>query len=249
MKITNLENLKSIQTVDIAIAKLAYSTASDPIYKNWQKAVIILKKLEESNEKNSNKLNETENEVLKIINELNDFYEKIKISMDDAKKCMSTESEEADVLIDNCNEIIEVLKGYEYDLKIKFENLSVARNNIRTFEAEKLKDSKNTEKIRLDIKKADLYNKYKQLEQNYNEEKKKLEEKLEQLKETSNKDDLILYNKVKTQVKKLPIIVRRNNDLCTGCNMEISPAVKSQLSKNGDCAICEECHRIIYYGD
>ena len=195
MKITNLENLKSIQTVDIAIAKLAYSTASDPIYKNWQKAVIILKKLEESNEKNSNKLNETENEVLKIINELNDFYEKIKISMDNAKKCMSTESEEADVLIDNCNELIEVLKGYEYDLKIKFENLSVARNNIRTFEAEKLRDSKNNEKIRLDIKKADLYNRYKQLEQNYNEEKKKLEEKLEQLKEASNKDDLILYNK------------------------------------------------------
>lgn len=248
MKISNLENLKAIQQVEMDIENLNYSVAINKDYQNYQKTISFLKKFNDDIKDNKENLKQKEIDTTKAISVLNDFYKITNELLENANESISQITEN-DISIDELEELIEDFKKLDNDLKTNAEKLVNSKRQIFQLESEQDKIEKNIKDLIKNFKVNKLEQKYKELYKTYMAEKAKLEQKLNGFVKDADKNDLILYKKVKDQVKKLPIIVRKNNDLCTGCNLEIAPKIQSQLNNSGDCAICDECHRIIYNGD
>lgn len=54
------------------------------------------------------------------------------------------------------------------------------------------------------------------------------------------------YDRVKSQVKRMPYIVSIEGQNCAGCHLRVSNEVYSQASNGAGIVICDQCSRIVY---
>lgn len=251
MKIKNIEKLIAIQKIDKDIEDLDMKIKNHIVFKGYTVVMQNLYQCKNINDGLTKILDDSVNNVEILIDKLAQFDKKFNKSIEQANQLINNEESDFEDDTVKYDQLISFLREYESYLKAEGEKFVNARKIITQAEVDKLNNNNSYLKQMEIYKTKELEKRYKELRTYYNTEKGKLSLELEQLKKDADKCDLEFYYKVKEQVKKLPVLVKKykDKDLCSGCNMQISPRVQTQLQNEGDCAICEECHRIIYKGD
>ena len=64
--------------------------------------------------------------------------------------------------------------------------------------------------------------------------------------ELVNQDALEVYDRTKTQVKRLPYISAIEVQNCSGCHLRVSNEVQGLVLSGGEIVTCDQCPRIVY---
>lgn len=247
IKIVDMDSILSIQDVDLKKIDLARSIKSDAVYQEYNKVMSVLTKLKANEARIDSILKSDFEKADKIIEQIDAYNKELENFKDEADSLINDEM----VDIESLEDLIKDIHDEDGKLKNLNANLSTIKVNVAKAEASNMKTEEEIAKIVSFVKAKKLVESYHKLQEDYKKDLKKLTEELDELKAKMNKSDLDVYEKTKTQVKTLPIVLKfsKEDGICPSCRMMISARVKNDLVNKGDVVTCEECHRILFLGE
>ena len=228
-----IEKLLIVQSKDIALQKLQQEI--DRIPKERVKIEGLISEEKASIETAKSDLNAKEVER-------NDLDSRIKLKESDIAKFKTQQ--------------LEVKKNEEY--RALTHQIEQAQKDISDFEEKEIKIMYSIDEAKVAFKqaKAEID---KRIDQQSNQ-LSELESRLKQLKsdvqvaetnylesrELVNQDALEVYDRTKTQVKRLPYISAIEVQNCSGCHLRVSNEVQGLVLSGGEIVTCDQCPRIVY---
>ena len=228
-----IEKLLIVQSKDIALQKLQQEI--DRIPKERVKIEGLISEEKASIETAKSDLNAKEVER-------NDLDSRIKLKESDIAKFKTQQ--------------LEVKKNEEY--RALTHQIEQAQKDISDFEEKEIKIMYSIDEAKVAFKqaKAEID---KRIDQQSNQ-LSELESRLKQLKsdvqvaetnylesrELVNQDALEVYDRTKTQVKRLPYISAIEVQNCSGCHLRVSNEEQGLVLSGGEIVTCDQCPRIVY---
>lgn len=150
--------------------------------------------------------------------------------------------------VKDANEAAFLLKKSE-ELAAKIKNLASSANALSDEMTSVMKEYASIKKTTKAAKEqlSESGKKYNELKASLADERKKVEDELNELRKKVDPELMEKYLK-KRQGKIYPVVYEVRNNLCGACNMELPMAALSKL-KNGGIIECDQCGRILYQSE
>ena len=228
-----LEKLLIVQEKDLNLQKHLHEVSRIPFERS--KIQNMINEEKEAIEFARRALNEKELErknldakVLKRETEVSKFKnQQLEVKKNEEYRALALQIEQAQADIGLLEEE-EISLMYTIDEALKQYNLDKVRIESRISEQKSKMQSLDTKLIELKASVGAAENDY--VESRNEVELKFLED----------------YDKVKTQVKRMPYIVQIDGHICGGCHLRVSNDVLSQCNSEQVIVICDQCSRIVF---
>ena len=231
-----IKQLLEYQKIDADLKKIENTLANS----EERKKAMSAKKYLDGVEENVNKLDDKAGSLSATYNLALSEQEKLKAQQEELMQALEGVSSdtEAQFLLKKVEEVIAKAKKIASDI-------SALSNEIQAVMKEYV-SIKNSTKV-AQAQYNDNGKKYNDLKSSFADEKKKIEEALEEIKKKVDAGLMERYLKKRAN-KIFPGVYAVSNKVCGACNMELSMSELNKL-KNGEVIECDQCGRILYQAE